>query len=49
MGKRRYNLYMSDDILKEFKKLCVDLGVSMSVLIEQMVKERLNKNSRGEK
>jgi len=43
MGKGRYGLYLDKKLVKEAKKLCIDKEVSLSKLVEDLLKEKLRK------
>lgn len=36
--KNRVTIYISADVLKEFKHFCIDADTTMSEMIEQMMK-----------
>lgn len=43
MVKERYGLYLDKEIVKEAKKVCIDKEISLSELVEGLLKEKLKR------
>ena len=46
MPKKTITTTIEDQLLKDFKKLCIDLDLSFNQLLEQIMKETLEKHKK---
>jgi len=47
--KKGYQIYITAEVMKRFKHLCVDKGINASQMIESLMLEALEKNKQGHK
>jgi len=45
--KKRYQIYVSEEVVKQFKHICIDCGFSTSQMIEKIMIELIEKNKKG--
>ena len=45
--KKRVNIYVDENLHKEFKLLCVEHGISVSEKINRVIKSEVEKNNAG--
>ncbi len=49
MEKKMFSTLIHNDLLKEFKKLCIDLERPVNDLLEELMREALEKYQKPEK
>lgn len=47
--KKRYQIYISESLMNEFKHWCLDEKVSASQMIEWLIEEKLKEKNKGKK
>jgi len=40
-GKKRYQILITEEVMKQFKHLCLDKGINTSQMIEKLIIEKL--------